>query len=87
MFIRIGDDYFNVDSIACIRPVDDGDDQCIIFTTGQSATDQGFLIELGIDEVFEMVQSARLLEIADMLPDADIGIEIEPVTEPEPEPD
>ena len=83
MFIRIGDDYFNVDNIACIRPVSDGAEECVIFTTGQSATDQGFLIEIGIDEVFEMIQAARLIEIGDMLPDADTDIEIEPEPEPE----
>lgn len=75
MFIRIGDDYFNVNHIACVRPVDDGEDQCVIFTVGQSATDQGFLIDLGIDEVFEMIQAARLIEIADMLPNSDPGDE------------
>ena len=71
MFILIDTAYFNVDHIACVRPVDDGDDQCVIFTTGQDATCGGFLINLSIEETFELIQNARLVELAQMLPEED----------------
>lgn len=67
MWIRIGDDYFNTDNLACIRPVDDGDDQTILFTSGQSAVDGGFLVDVPTEEVFEAVQNARLLELSQMI--------------------
>ena len=62
MWIDIDGSKFNTDHIACIRPVDadsdnDDDDQCVIFMTGQSAMDGGFLIDLPLDEVFEAVQT------------------------------
>ena len=67
MWILLGDDYFNTDAMAVIRPVDDGEDQTIIFTTGQSATDQGFLLDVSTDDVFTAVQNVRLTEIGQML--------------------
>ena len=70
MLIKIGDDYFNTLLIAAIRPIDDGD-QTNIFIAGQSATDGGFLLDVPIDEVIEIVQNARLIEIADMMVDED----------------
>lgn len=87
MFILIGDDYFNTDHIACVRPVDDGDDQCVIFTAGQSATDGGFLIELSIEETFELIQNARLVELAQMLPDPESDAENEPSPSPVDQPE
>ena len=81
MFIRIGDDYFNTDLIACVRPIDDDDDSCVIFSAGQDAVAGGFLIPMPIEEVFELIQQARLVEIAQMLDDSDSG------SEPDSEPD
>jgi len=77
MFLQIGDTYFNVDHIACIRSVSGGD-QCVIFTPGQSSVADGFLIDLPIEEVFEMVQQARLLELAQMMDDEDEPGESDP---------
>ena len=79
MFIRIGDDYFNTDHIACIRSVDDGE-QTVIFTAGQSSVGDGFLLDVPTDEVFEMIQNVRLHELAAMM-------ETENQDEPEPEPE
>ena len=70
MWILVGDRYFNSDLLAVIQPVDDGD-QTVIFTAGQSAIDGGFLIDVPTDEVFEMVQNARLHELAQMMVDSD----------------
>jgi hypothetical protein len=70
MWLLIGDDYFNTDNLAVIRPVDDGD-QTAIFTTGASPVDGGFLVDVATDEVFDLVHSARLMEIAQMLPAPD----------------
>jgi hypothetical protein len=84
MFIRLGDDYFNTDAIACIRPADDDGDQTIIFTTGQSAIDGGFLLDVPTEEVFTAVQHCRLVEISQML--GNENDEPEPEPEPSPEP-
>jgi hypothetical protein len=67
MWIDLDGSKFNTDHIAAVRPVADDDDQCVLFTVGQSALDQGFLVNLGIDEVFTAIQHARLVEIAGML--------------------
>ena len=67
MWVDINGSKFNTDNLVAIRPVDDGDEQCVIFTSGQSATDGGFLIDLPLDEVFSLIQQARLMEIAGML--------------------
>lgn len=77
MFIRIGDDYFNTELIACVRPTPD-DDQTVIFTAGQSAVDQGFLVDLPVEEVLQSIQQARLLELTSMM-------EAEDETEPDPD--
>jgi hypothetical protein len=87
MWIDIDGSKFNTDHIAVVRPVADDDDCCVLFTVGQSATDQGFLIELGIDEVFTSIQHARLVEIAGMLGNDHEPDELEPEPEPEPDPD
>ena len=86
MWIDIDGAKFNTDHIAVVRPVDDDDEQCVIFTVGQSATDQGFLIDLPIDAVFEMIQSARLLELSQMMESETTEETAEEQTE-EPEPE
>ena len=58
---------FNSDLIACIRPIKGNDDQCVLFTSGQSATDAGFLIDMSIDDVFSAIQNARMMELAGMM--------------------
>lgn len=70
MWIRLGDDYFNSDQIACIRPIGDGDDQVAVFSPGQSACDEGFLINIGIEEAFRIIQHSRLVELAAMMDSA-----------------
>ena len=87
MWLLLGDDYFNTEHIAVIRPVSDGD-QTVIFTAGQSAMDGGFLLDEPTDWVFEQIQNARLMEIAQALGETTEMIESEPVpVEPEPEED
>jgi len=83
MWVDIAGSKFNTDAIACVRPVDSDsdsdDDQCVIFTTGQSAIDAGFLVDLPIEEVFSILQNCRMIELAElMISESD--------TEPEPEP-
>lgn len=82
MWLKLCDTYFNTDQISVIRPVDDGDEQTVIFTPGQSAIDEGFLLDMPTDEVFELIQNVRLMELAQM-----IDTDTEPEPEPEPEPD
>jgi hypothetical protein len=88
MWIDINGSKFNTETIAVVRPVDDDEDSCVIFTVGQSATDQGFLIDLPIDDVFAMIQQARLLELSQMM-ESETSEETaeEPEPEPEPEPE
>lgn len=69
MWILIGDDYFNTDHIAVIRPVDNGDDQTVIFTPGQSSISDGFLVDVDTDSVFEIVRDSRIMELAQMMRD------------------
>ncbi len=96
MWVDIAGSKFNTDAIAVVRPInndddddndDDGDDeqdQCVIFTTGQSSLDAGFLIDLPIDEVFAILQNAKMIELAELM----IGeSESNSDMEPEPEPD
>ena len=85
MWLKLGDDYFNTDQISVIRPVDDGE-QTVIFTSGQSAIDGGFLLDLPTEEVFRAVQNVRLMELAEMMADRDEAPEPEPeLSEPEPD--
>lgn len=71
MWIDLDGSKFNITHAAVLRPVDDGEDQCVLFTAGQSATDGGFLIDLPLDEAFELIQTARLQELAEMMVDSD----------------
>ena len=67
-FIEIGDDLFNTELIAAVRPIADDDDHCVIFTAGQSATDGGFLVNLSQEEVLAKLASVdrdALLQLAD----------------------
>ena len=89
MWIDLDGSKFNTDHIAVVRPVADDDDQCVVFTVGQSATDQGFLVEMSIEDVFTVIQHARLVEIAGMLesdePELEPDLESEPESEPSPD--
>ena len=69
MWVMIGTDFFNTNHIAVIRPVDDGDDQTVIFTAGQSAVDGGFLVDVATEDVFEVVKQARFVELAQLMSD------------------
>jgi hypothetical protein len=70
-WIDIDGSKFNTDNLTAVRPVDGDDEQCVVFAVGQSAVDGGFLIDMPLDEVFSIIQSARLMEIAGMMNDAD----------------
>lgn len=66
--ISLGDLLFNAESIAVVKPIDD--DQCVIFTVGQSATADGFLIPLSKEEVEEELSKVDrnvLLDLAERL--------------------
>lgn len=66
--ISLGDLLFNAETIAVVKPIDE--DQCVIFTTGQSATDSGFLIPLSKEEVEEELSKVDrnvLLDLAERL--------------------
>jgi hypothetical protein len=52
MLIRFGEKIFNSALIAVAAPADD--DKSIIWTIGQSAVDQGFLVDAPIKEVEEL---------------------------------
>ena len=65
MFIKLGKDFFDPDHIAVVRP--SGKKATIIFTTGSSAFDGGFLINLPHQEVLERIDEAKLNEVALML--------------------
>lgn len=68
--LHIGDRLFNAESIAVVRPIDD--EHCVIFTTGQSAIDGGFLVEVSAEEVeAELAKVDRnvLLDLVDKLQD------------------
>jgi hypothetical protein len=68
ILVRIGDQLFNADTIALVRPVDD--EHCVVFTVGQSALDGGFLIEMSADKVEEelnKVDRNALLDLADQM--------------------
>ena len=65
MWINLDGDYFNVSHAFALRS--SGKDKCVLFSAGASPVDGGHLINLPISDVFEAVQSARMLEIAEML--------------------
>lgn len=65
MFIKLGKDFFDPDHIAVVRP--SGKKATIIFTTGSSAMDGGFLVNLPTSEVLELIDNAHLAEMAMML--------------------
>ena len=70
MFIELDGRYFNTDQIIMVRPVEDEDDQCVILMTGQSALDEGFLIDLSCEEVVDELNDldqGALLKLADKL--------------------
>jgi hypothetical protein len=68
--LHIGDQIFNSETIAVVRPIDD--EHCTIFTVGQSAIDGGFLINLSADEVeaeLSKVDRNVLLDLVDRIQD------------------
>lgn len=81
MWVDLDGSKFNLDHAFALRPVGDGDEQCLLFPNGASPVDGGFLIDLPIDSVFEMIQHARLVELSQMMEPETIEDE-----EPEPEP-
>jgi len=81
MWIDLDGSKFNIDHAFALRPVGKHGKQCTLFPNGASPVDGGFLIDMPLDEVFEAIQAARLMEIADMMPGDDILEEVEP--EPE----
>jgi hypothetical protein len=65
-FIQLGEHYFNPDEIAVIRESSLDEEQTIIYTTGQSAT-EGFCVDLTIDEVLELIDEHWLSGIDEAL--------------------
>lgn len=63
--VHFNDDYFNYDHISVVRQA--GRDQSIIFTSGQSAIDGGFLIDMSIEDVLDVLEDARVARIAQEL--------------------
>lgn len=66
--IQFLDHYFNYDHISVIKKADD---KTVIFTSGQSAIDGGFLIDLPVEEVLEFLEEARLTRAALKLDDGE----------------
>lgn len=67
MWIMLGDDAFNTDLLACVRPVDDGKKSCSVFMPGSSPVDGGFLVDEPFDTVLQRIHDARMVELADMV--------------------
>jgi hypothetical protein len=65
-FIQLGEHYFNPDEISVIRESSLDEEQTIVYTTGQSAT-EGFLVDLPIDEVLELIDEHWLSGIDEAL--------------------
>jgi hypothetical protein len=62
MLINLAGSFVETSFIAVVRP--SGKKKTIIFTSGQSSIDEGFLVDLPIDEVLELIDNARLNQIA-----------------------
>ena len=69
MWIDLDGSKFNVHHAFALRPVGKGNKQCTLFPVGADPVAGGFLIDLPLDEVFELIQNARLTEIAQMTMD------------------
>lgn len=69
MWIDLDGSKFNVHHAFALRPVGKGNKQCTLFPVGADPVAGGFLIDLPLDEVFELIQNARLTEIAQMIMD------------------
>jgi len=69
MFLYLDNLFINTDHVTAVRPVGDGEEQSILFMTGQSAVDGGFLIDLPMDEVVTTLRDAQLIAIAQMMED------------------
>jgi len=67
MFLYLDNLFINTDHVTAVRPVDDGEEQSILFMTGQSAMDGGFLLDLPMDEVVAILSDAQLVAIAQMM--------------------
>ena len=67
MWIDLDGSKFNVHHAFALRPVGKGNKQCTLFPVGADPVAGGFLIDLPLDEVFELIQNARLTEIAQMI--------------------
>jgi hypothetical protein len=69
LWIDLDGSKFNVHHAFALRPVGKGNKQCTLFPVGADPVAGGFLIDLPLDEVFELIQNARLTEIAQMIMD------------------
>jgi hypothetical protein len=49
--------YVNLDAVAVVKAA--GDDACALFTSGQSAVDEGFHIPYPVDEVAQQLDDAE----------------------------
>jgi hypothetical protein len=58
MLIELYEGFFiNPEQVAVVKAVDEG--QCALFTAGQSAVDEGFLVPYSAQEVFEQLNDAE----------------------------
>jgi len=84
LWIDLDGSKFNVHHAFALRPVGKGNKQCTLFPVGADPVAGGFLIDLPLDAVFEAIQTARIVEIAQMMTDVD---EDGPDPDPDPDPD
>jgi hypothetical protein len=69
MWINLNDIWVNSDHVAVVRESGLDSDQTVLFTTGQSAMDSGYLIDMPIEDVIEQLQSIAHHELAAQLLD------------------
>lgn len=79
MLIDLNGVYVDTDLVAVVRASSLDDDQTVIFTAGQSATDSGHLIDMPVEAVVEMLNTISRQRFAEELMDeidagADSGI-------------
>ena len=76
MLVDINGVYVNPELVAVVRESSLNDDQTVIFTAGQSATDSGHLIDEDIEIVIESLNTAQMQMLAErLLADADEPVE------------
>ena len=70
MLVLIDDSYFESENVAVVRPVDDDEDQTIIFMVGADPVAGGFLVDEPIEDVVRLLNNATISVLAQSLDDA-----------------